>query len=548
MNPQPARGADFAALTTGRPPAVGARAAVTSPHYLATEAGFEMLRRGGHAVDAAIAVNAVLAVVYNHMAGMGGDLFAQVWDAGDGTVRAMNGSGRSGKAVTADEYERRGETEVPARGPLGANTVPGTVDAWAKLHERYGRLPWRDLFEPAIGYANDGHPLTAKMRDFVIQYRGTLQQFEETARVFMPDGRAPDIGELVRQPALAESLRAVAEGGADEFYRGPLAEQIVGSLREAGGLLTAEDFAEHSSDWVDPVSSDYKGLTVTELPPNTQGLTTLLILNIIETFDLQAIGDNTADFYHLMTEATKLAFALRDRWVADPAFKDIPVERLLSKESAEELRGHLDMQCAKSFEDVMVTDDKGDTTFMAAVDTEGNTCSLIQSVYYEFGSAFMPEATGILLQNRGSFFKLDRSDPNFLEPGKRPFHTIIPAMALRDGRPFMAFGTMGGEGQPQTQTAMLTRVVDFGYDVQQAIEAPRWLYGRTWGEESRTLKLEGRIPDSVSLELERRGHEVENLPRWSGKMGHAQAIVIMPETGIRWAGADPRGDGLALAY
>lgn len=547
-------GADQSVLTTGRPVAMGTNGAVASSHYLASQVGLEILKRGGHAADAVIAMNATLCVVYNHMAGLGGDMFCQVWDSSKGQVEALNGSGRSGQNVTIDFYKDKGMDTIPQRGPLAANTVPGAVDAWAKLHERYGKLEWQDLFQTAIRYADEGFPISQKLSDYVIDYASTLQQFSETARVFLPGGLAPEAGQVFRQPDLAKSIRLVAEQGPEVFYRGELAERIVRALQDAGGLLTLEDFAEHSSDWVEPASTTYKGLTITELPPNTQGIATLMLLNLIEPHNLNEIGDNTADYYHLITEAVKVAFADRDRWVTDPQFLDIPIDRLTAKDYAQERHTVIDMVHAKQEQEVepgqprMAADGGGDTVYMCAVDSEGNACSLIQSVYHEFGSAFMPEGTGIFLQNRGSFFKLDPEHPNRLEPRKRTFHTIIPAMALKDGRPFMAFGTMGGEGQPQTQTAMLTRVVDFGYDIQQAIEAPRWLYGRTWGEESKTLKLEGRIPDAVATELKRRGHDVEMMENWSQKMGHAQGIVLDQESGVLQAGADPRGDGIALAW
>lgn len=548
------QGAAPYSFDTGRPTAMGVNGAVASPHYLASQVGLDILRQGGHAADACIAINVTLCVVLDHMAGLGGDMFCQVWDGGSRKVEALNGSGRSGRDASIDMYKEKGLDEIPQRGPLAANTVPGVVEAWAKLHERYGRLEWNRLFEAGIMYAEAGFPISEKFSNYILDYAGTLQEFPATARVLLPGGFAPEAGFVFRQPDLARSLRLIVEQGASVFYIGELAERIVTSLQVAGGLLTHEDFAEHTSEWVEPVQTAYRGLTVSELPPSTQGIATLMILNLIENYDLNEIGDGTADFYHLMTEAVKVAFADRDRWVTDPRFVDIPVERLTSKDYMQERRTIIDMLHAQHEQEVepgqphLAANGGGDTVYMCAVDGDGNTCSLIQSVYHEFGSAFMPEGTGILLQNRGSSFKLNPDHPNKLEPRKRTFHTIIPAMALRNNRPFMAFGTMGGEGQPQTQTAMLARVADFGYNIQQAIEAPRWLYGRTWGEESRTLKLEGRIPDAVATELKRRGHDVEMLEDWSQKMGHAQGIVIDQEAGVLHAGADPRGEGIALAW
>lgn len=538
---------------TGRPVVMGTRAMVATSHYLASAAGFSMLDRGGSAVDALIAANAALAVVYNHMAGLGGDLFAQVWDPKTGKVEALNGSGRSGEQVTIDVYRSKGWDNIHPRGPLVANTVPGAVDAWHRLHERYGKLQWKELFRPAITFAN-GFPVSQKFRDYIEQYSAMLQESETAAAIFLPGGRAPKAGALLRQPDLAKSLSLIADRGADVFYRGELARRIVNGLRQAGGLLTEDDLASHASDWVEPLRTEYKGYEITELPPNTQGIATLMILNLIAGFDLRDIGEGTADYYHLMAEAVKLAFADRDRWVTDPDALDIPYDRLLSKEYAAERRRMIDMRRAAPEDDIQPGIDEpaltgrggGDTVYLCAADEDGLCVSLIQSVYFEFGSAFVPPGTGILLQNRGSFFKLDPEHPNALAPRKRTFHTIIPAMALKDGAPALLFGSMGGEGQPQTQTALLTRMLDFGFDVQEAIEAPRWLYGRTWGEASRSLKLEGRIPDGTVAEMKRRGHEVQMMEDWSQKMGHAQAIRIDREEGALHGGADPRGEGLAI--
>lgn len=537
---------------TGRPVVMSTRGMVAASHYLASAAGVHTLRQGGSAVDACIAINAVLAVVYGHMAGLGGDVFAQVWDPSEGQVKALNGSGRSGENVTVDFYREKGWDSIEARGPLAANTVPGVVSGWAKMHERYGKLDWAQLFQPAIGYARDGFPISPKFRDYIQSYRSTLQQFDSTAQLFLRNGHAPKAGTMFHQPDLANSLEMIANEGPHVFYEGELAQRIVGGLQEAGGLLTEADFAEHTADWVEPLRTTYRGYEVTELPPNTQGIATLMLLNLVENADLQQIGHGTADYYHLMAEAVKLAFADRDEWVTDPTTLDIPYKELLSKQRAKERYGQIDMQAARSEDEIRVGVERqpagGDTVYLCAVDEDGQCCSLIQSVYFEFGSAFAVPGTGILLQNRGSFFSLNEDNPNVLEPRKRTFHTIIPALALKDGQPALLFGSMGGEGQPQTQAAMLTRFVDYGFNVQEMIEAPRWLYGRTWGQESKALKIESRIPDGVAAELERRGHEVEYTQSYSQLLGHAQAIWIDRDEGSLHGGADPRGEGLAIGY
>lgn len=528
-----------------RPVTMGSRHMTAGSHYLASAAGQSMFEKGGSAVDAIIAANAVIGVVYGHMSGLGGDLFAQIWDPKTGKVEALNASGRSGERVNIDVYAQKGWTSIQPRGPLAANTVPGVVDGWWQMHQRYGKLDWQELFQPAIRHAA-GFPLSPKFQAFLSQYAETLRESEATSAVFLPGGKAPRAGSLLRQPDLARSLELIARQGADVFYRGELGQRILQGLQQAGGLLTEDDFASHTSDWVEPLRTTYRGYEVTQLPPNTQGIAMLMILNILEKQDLSEIGQGSAVYYHLMTEAIKLAFADRDRWVTDPSTLAIPYERLLSKDYAAEQFGRIDFSQSRSEEQPSPEVDRGDTVYMCAVEADGLAVSLIQSVYYEFGSAFMPPGTGILLQNRGSFFSLDENHVNALAPRKRTFHTIIPAMALKDGRPVLAFGTMGGEGQPQTQTAMFTNMLDYGYNIQEAIEAPRWLYGRTWGEESKSLRLEGRVPDPVAEQLIRLGHEVQMVTNWSQTMGHAQGIWIDDEEGVLHGGADPRGEGLAL--
>jgi gamma-glutamyltranspeptidase/glutathione hydrolase len=358
---------------------------------------------------------------------------------------------------------------------------------------------------------------------------------------------------------LAHTLRQLAESGARAaFYEGPIARRICDALAPAGSPLTPDDFAGYRARWVDPISTSFRGYDVFELPPSTQGFAALQILNLLEGFDVASWGDGTADYYHHMVEAVKVAFADRDEWLTDPAFVAIPLEQLLSKEYAAARRKLISPKQALAVDRIEAglrygpafdrRSPGGDTTYFCATDAGGLVVSTIQSIYYDFGSAVTGGDTGVIMQNRGSFFSLDENHPNRLEPGKRTFHTIIPAMLLRDGEPVLAYGTMGGEGQPQTQAALVTRLVDFGYDVQQAIEAPRWLMGRTWGTASGSLSLEARIPDEVVKELARRGHPVRVVGAWDGTLGHAQAIRIDRESGLFEGGADPRGDGAAMGY
>ncbi|MCL7456366.1 gamma-glutamyltransferase [Micromonospora echinofusca] len=544
---------------TGRPPTRVDRGAVTSPHTLASEAGLHALRRGGSAVDAGIAVNAMLCVAYPHMAGLGGDGFWLIAEP-DGTVRGLNASGPSASAATRDYYRERGHTdEVPSRGGLAALTVPGAVDGWRLAHERHGRLPWSDLFADAIHYARHGVPVSRSLSDWLVEDLDLLNGEESMARIFVPDGRAAREGHRLAQPDLARSLAAIAAGGArGGFYEGALAQRICAALAPTGSPLRVDDFAAYQAHWEDPIYTDYRGYTVYELPPNTQGFAALQILNLVSGYDVAAWGDGTPDYYHHLAEAVKLAFADRDEWLTDKHWLDIPVTELLDPDYATRRRELIRPDRAMVMADVEPgirfgpqarrRSPQGDTCAFSAVDENGLVVSAIQSIYHDFGSAIIAGDTGIIPQNRGSFFSLDENHPNRMEPGKRTFHTLIPGLVCRDGRPWLAFGSMGGEGQPQTHAALLTRTIDFGYDVQQAIEAPRWLMGRTWGTTAQDLSLEGRIGDEIVRELQRRGQPVRMLPNWDDNLGHAHAIRIDHERGLLEAGADPRGDGAALGY
>ena len=530
---------------------------VTSPNYLATQAGLDILRRGGNAVDAAIATAVTLAVVYPQMCTPGGDNFWLIYNAKTKELHGLNASGRSGSKATIDFYASKGLTAIPSRGYLAANTVPGAVSGWDEAY-RYSKsdlkttMPWKELFASAISYAKDGFPVSTSLSywsavnadpdDKVFR---DLQRFPEFARVFMKDGKPLVTGDMFRQPDLASTLSVIAEKGAEEFYKGGIAKKIVADLEKHGGMLTLEDFASHRADWVKPISVNYRGLTACNLPPNTQGMASLEILNILNNFDVKAMGEGSADYYHALIEATKEAFIDRDRYLSDPAFVSIPLDRLLSKAHGREQASRIDMKRAAGPKSPL--DPKGDTIWLGVVDKDGNAVSLIQSIYHDFGSGIVAEGTGVLLQNRGSFFSLDPKHVNRLEPGKRTMHTLNPAMLLKDGKPYLVYGTMGGEGQPQTQAAIVTRVVDFGMTPQEAITAPRWLYGRTWGAASNDVKLEGRISPAVVEELTKRGHPVKVVDDFTDTMGHAGAILVR-ENGVLQGATDPRGDGLAAGF
>ncbi|MCC5972149.1 MAG: gamma-glutamyltransferase [Pararhodobacter sp.] len=548
---------------TGRPPSYGSNGMVCTSHTLASEAGNAALRKGGSAVDAAIAANAVLCVVYPHMAGLGGDAFWLVHDPARGGVRALNASGPAAGKATIDHYRAQGcDDAIPPRGAMGALTVPGAVDGWREMHEAHGKLDWADLFADAIALARDGYPVSTSLASWIVRDRELLGKPEhrEVSDMVRPDGRDPLPGTRLANPRLAKSFERIAKDGPRKaFYEGVIAEQICKALGPKGSPLAPEDFAAFRAEWVDPISTDYRGHTVYEFPPNTQGFAALQILNIMEGFDPVQLGEGTADYYHHMAEAVKLAFADRNAWLTDPKFLDIPLDKLLSKDYAAKRRKLIDPEHAMVMEDVAPGiapakgaggSDKhgGDTCYFCVVDGDGLAVSVIQSIYHDFGSAVIGGESGIILQNRGSFFSLDPDHPNSLEPGKRTFHTLIPAMILKDDRPWLVFGSMGGEGQPQTHAAIVTRMVDYGFNVQQAIEAPRWLMGRTWGVKVQDMALEGRIPDPVIEELQRRGQPIKPVQDWNDNMGHAQAIRINEATGFLEGGADPRGDGSAIGH
>jgi oxamate amidohydrolase len=558
---------------TGRPPTRAPLGMVSSSHYLATASGLRMLQNGGSAVDAIISTNAVLCVAYPHMAGLGGDGFWLIHDPRDKKVRAIDASGPAGARATRNWYSERAENmEIPARGGLAALTVPGAVDGWREAHEAYGKLSWRELFDDAIRYAAQGLPVSRSLADWLAQDVPVLTEDEDAAGVLLDDGRAMRDGERLVQADLARSIETVARDGArGGFYEGELAERFCAALAKKGSPLEAADLADYRAEWVEPIETTYRDHRVLEFPPATQGFAALQVLNLIEDYDIAGWGDGTADYYHHMAEAVQISFADRDAWLTDPRFVDIPLDKLISKDYARERRELINPEQAMAMEEVEPgvewdTDQRreevgagadrgakrrspeGDTVYFCAVDADGLVVSAIQSVYHDFGAGVIAGDTGIIPQNRGSFFSLEVDHPNRLEPGKRTFHTIIPAMLLDGDEPVMAFGSMGGEGQPQTHAALLTRVLDFGYDVQQAIEAPRWLMGRTWGVESRDLSLEGRVPDQVLRELELRGQPVKVLSDWNDNMGHAAAIRIDRRTGFLEGGADPRGDGAAAGY
>lgn len=523
-------------------PVTGTQTMVVSPHYLASAAGSRILQQGGNAFDAAVAVSACLAVVYPHMTGLGGDAFWLTYNSREGKVRAYNASGCSGGRVTAACFA--GEAAIPQRGPRSVITVPGMVDGWDAVLRAYGSMTLAEVLEPAIRYALEGFPLSPDQHATTAERLDVLAAYPQTAAIYLPGGKVPQQGSRFIQSALGRSLKQLADEGRDAFYTGGIGQEIVRSLAEQGGLLRLEDFARYTGEWAEPIKGSYRGLDLYQVPPNSQGFAGIMALHILEHFNLRSIEHGSYEYYHLLVEALKLSFRDRNHYLTDPRFSSIPLERLLSRSYAAELAACIDMEQSLPMDTEPVGND---TAYAAVVDAEGNAVSFIQSLYFEFGSAVIGGDTGILLQNRGSFFSLDPSHVNRLEPDKRTFHTLMPAMVCRNGKPYILYGTQGGEGQPQTQIALLTRMVDYGMDPQTAIHAPRWVWGRTWGDDTQELRLEGRIAEEVQRRLRSAGHTVKVVEDFAGVMGHAHAIMIDGH-GFRIGGTDPRCDGAAIGW
>ncbi|MCF2938162.1 gamma-glutamyltransferase [Paenibacillus alkaliterrae] len=521
---------------------IGTKAMVVSPHYLATAAGARILEQGGNAFDAAVAVSACLAVVYPHMTSLGGDSFWLGYHHSEGKVRGYNASGRSGCKANIGAYA--GLAAIPHRGVGSIVTVPGMVDGWDAVHREYGRLTWAQVLAPAIDYAGNGFPMSEDQYANTVHNEAVLARALETADIYLPGGQAVKPGIRFKQPALAGTLRRLAEHGRDEFYKGETAKEIVSFLGRHDGLLTADDFADHRGDWVTPVEGSYRGYSLYQMPPNSQGFSGIMALHILEQFNLRDIEHGSHDYYQLCVEALKLSFRDRNNYLSDPAFTNVPLEQLLDKGYAAKLAASIELNRASSVQSEALG---SDTAYAAVVDEEGNSVSFIQSLYFEFGSGVVAGNTGILLQNRGSFFSLDPNHVNSLKPAKRTFHTLMPAMACREGKPAVLYGTQGGEGQPQTQTAIFTRMIDYGMNPQQAINEPRWVWGRTWGEPTQELKIEGRVSDEVLASLAAAGHLVRKVKDFDGIMGHAHAI-LRDEQGFLQGGSDPRCDGAAVGW
>jgi len=539
---------------------------IATSQPLASAAGLRVLMEGGNAIDAAVTAAAVLSVVEPTMNGIGGDLFALVYDPRSGRVEGLNASGRSASAATPEEFRRRKLDRIPSRGELSVS-VPGVVDGWAQLLERFGSIPLARALEPAIRYARDGFPVSEIISHQWQEAESTLARDPAAAATFLPGGRAPRPGDVFANPRLARSLELIAAGGAGAFYRGAISQAIAADLQRRGGLLTAEDLAAHTSDWVAPIGTTYRSHEVLEMPPNTQGIVALQMLNILEGFDVKALGHNSAAYLHLLVEAKRIAFADRDAYVADPqAVSADAVRMMLSKEYAAARRKEIRLdQTAREYAPGTPQASgfvrqapgvgpqasgaearrspgeggTGDTIYLTVADGRGMVVSLIQSIFASFGAGIVAGDTGIVLHNRGSLFSLEAGHANVVAPRKRPFHTLVPAMVLKDGKPYLSYGVMGGDMQPQGHVQVLLNLVDFGMNVQEAGEAARFRHSPAG------IALESAISPSARFGLSERGHRLIDSP---GVFGGFQGILIDPRTGVLMGGSDPRKDGLAIGY
>jgi gamma-glutamyltranspeptidase/glutathione hydrolase len=521
----------------GRSPVHATEGMAATPNPLATSTAVDVLRRGGNAIDAAVAAAAVLAVVEPNQTGIGGDCFVLYAPNGKGPLIGLNGSGRAPQAATAAWYLERGMTAIPPYDPH-AVTVPGAIDAWARLLADHGTKAFDELLQPAIRYAENGFPVHGRISWEWEQDAERLRRDPNAARIFLPQGRAPRAGEVIRNPQLGATLRKVGKEGRDGFYRGAVAEDIVSYLRKLGGLHSLQDLADNEPDYVTPISTTYRGLDICQIPPNNQGITALIMLNILAGFELGRLGPLSAERLHLEIEAGRLAFRDRNAFVADMAKAQVAVSDLLSMEYAARLRQRIDPERA-------MTDlpppllRKSDTVYLCVVDHDRNAVSFINSVYHGFGSSIVTPNTGIVLQNRGTSFRIDPNHPNCIAPGKRPLHTIMPGMAMKDGRAIMPYGVMGGDYQPFGHTHLLTNVLDFGCDLQEALDLARVFYA------GGAVQVERGVPQESASGLAARGHRVELSPE---PFGGGQAIWIDWQSGVLTGGSEPRMDGGAMGY
>ncbi len=524
--------------------ALGNTGAVTAGHPLAAEAGLRVLEAGGLAMDAAITAAAMLAVARPHMNGVGGDKFLLYYDSATNLTYALNGSGRAGGAKTLEELKAEGLERMPGSGPLSVS-VPGAVGAWAEGLRRFGTISFAEALEPAIELATAGLPVSERLAEDIAEAEAKLRQVPEAERIFLPGGAPPQPGDILPRPDLAETLRTLQEHGPDELYTGALGRRVVRFLQERGGLVTHDDMAGYLPEWMQPISTRYQGLQVMAFPPNTQGVTLLEELALLQRIDpdLAALGHNSADYLHTLSEAIRLAFVDRNNEVADPAAMRVSVDELLDETRIRELAATIDPSGPAPVLGTQAAEDHPNTVYVIAVDQYGNVVSLIQSLFATFGSGLVVPDTGIVLQNRGSLFTFEEDHPNVFAPRRRPFHTLCPVIVLSNDLPWLALGTPGGDGQTHTIVQVLNNIQLFGMSPQEAIDAPRL---RRLGDGS--LAIEDRVPQAVRDALEARGYTVHARSGWTAEFGGAQAVLIDQIAGRRRAGADRRREGWAVAY
>jgi len=526
----------------GRSMVISTDGIVATEHPLAAQAGAAVLARGGHAVDAAIAANAMMGLVAPMANGIGGDLFAMVYEAESGGLYGLNASGWAPAQLSVESLTQKGFRSMPRHG-IHSVTVPGAVEGWEKLLDRFGRMKLADLLAPAIRYAEEGFPVTEWVRESWADGEELLRGDPQVARTYLPNGQVPCVGEIFRNPDLARSYRQIAGQGRSAFYEGEIARRVVELSERQGGTMTAQDLAEFSGEWVEPISTTYRGWTVYELPPNGQGLAALEMLNLLENFPLAEFGHHSTQALHVMIEAKKLAYADLLRYLADPKFSRVPVAGLLSKDYARQRAQVIDMGRANcSVEAGQPPEPGDDTIYLSVVDRDGNMVSLIQSNYMSFGSGLVAEGTGFALQNRGALFSLDPTHPNALMGRKRPLHTIIPAFMCK-GDVRIAFGIMGGWNQSQAHAQFVSNIVDHRMNIQAALEAARFTKLTFDGCD---VQMEARIPAAVRVELAAKGHQIQLRGDYASSMGGGQAVLRDFSTGVNYGASDPRKDGAAI--
>jgi gamma-glutamyltranspeptidase / glutathione hydrolase len=522
-------------------------AATSQP--LATQVAIDILKSGGNAIDAAIAANAMLGLVEPTGCGVGGDLFALIWDAKTQKLYGLNASGRSPKSLTIEYFKEKGLTQIPSYGPLPV-TVPGAVDGWFEMHKKFGKLPISQILAPAIGYAREGFPVTELIAYYMERSARVLGQFPNFKDTYMPKGKMPSKGDIFRNPDLANTYEKIVKGGRDAFYKGEIARTIEKYIKEQGGFLSYSDFEAHKSEWVEPISTNYRGYDIWELPPNGQGAAALQMLNILEGYDIKSMGFGSADYLHLLVEAKKLAFEDRAHFYADPAFSEIPTQWLISKEYAAERRKLVNPERAARRYDHGVPN-QPNTIYLTVADSDGNMVSLIQSNYRGMGSGMTPTGLGFVLQDRGESFNLEKGFFNTYEPGKRPFHTIIPSFITKNGTPYISFGVMGGDMQPQGHVQIAINIIDFGMNLQEAGDAPRIQHiGSSEPTGSKmtdggTLLMETGFDWEETRKLMQRGHKIQ----WDlGGYGGYQAILYDSNRKVYFGASESRKDGQAIGY